>query len=54
MVDKNHKTISIGNKYHDILKKIADDNKRSIPRQLEFIIDYYVNGQRGGTLNGYK
>ena len=27
MVDKNHKTISIGTKYHDILKKISDDNK---------------------------
>tara|TARA_B100001057_G_scaffold466175_1_gene523040 strand:- start:200 stop:364 length:165 start_codon:yes stop_codon:yes gene_type:complete len=54
MVDKNHRTISIGNKYHDILKKIAIDNKRTMPMQLEFIIDYYIKGHKGGTLNGDK
>lgn len=54
MVDKNHRTISIGNKYHDILKKIALDNKRTMPMQLEFIIDYYIKGHKGGISNGDK
>jgi hypothetical protein len=44
MDDKTRFTLRIDKKLHEKLKKQADNNKRSVTKEIEYILEKHLNG----------